>query len=112
MSKDFSIYLDDVLDSIEMIKDYTEGMSEEDFREDVEKQDAVSYRLMVIGEAVKNIPEDVRQDYNEVPWREIAGMRDILIHQYSGVEVGRIWNVVEREILDLEEQIEEIRSRF
>lgn len=112
MSKDFSIYLDDVLDSIEKIKDYTEEMSLEDFREDVETQDAVSYRLMVIGEAVKQIPEDVRQDYDEVQWREIAGMRDILIHQYSGVEIGRVWNVVEQEIVDLEEQIEEIKSSY
>ncbi len=82
MKKDVKIFLLHIIESIERIEDYIEGMSREDFMENIQVQDAVLRRLEIIGEAVKNIPQDFRKEYSQIPWKQIAGTRDILIHEY------------------------------
>jgi len=74
----------------------------------VEKQDAVLRRLEIIGEAVKHLPNDMRQRYPNVPWREIAGMRDIIIHEYFGVTLEMIWLVATKDMDDLKENVVKI----
>ena len=69
---------------------------------------AVIRRLEIMGEAAKNIPEDFRNKYCEVPWKQIAGMRDVLIHGYFGVNLERVWIVVERDLPDLKQKISKI----
>ncbi|MGK7391298.1 MAG: HepT-like ribonuclease domain-containing protein [Candidatus Cyclobacteriaceae bacterium M2_1C_046] len=76
------VYLNDILGSIERIEEYLDGINEEEFYQNSEKQDAVLRRLEIIGEAVKRVPDDIRDDYEKVPWRKIAGMRDIIVHEY------------------------------
>ena len=93
------------MESIEKIEEYTSNVDEEEFYENSFVQDAVLRRLEIIGKAVKNIPEDFRTKYPDIPWRQIAGMRDILIHAYFGVNLRRIWKVIKEDIPELKLKI-------
>jgi len=78
VTRDIDILLGEILEAIELLQRYTEGLSYEEFIDDVEKQDSVVRRLEIIGEAVKGIPNDLRAKYPAVPWRDIAGARDVI----------------------------------
>ena len=81
MKRDIGVYVSDILECIAKIEEYTKEITEDDFYENTQVQDAVLRRLEIMGEAVKNIPQGFRGKYPEIPWRKIAGMRDILIHE-------------------------------
>ena len=102
------VYLQDILESIGHIQRFLEGVSEDEFYKKVEKQDAVLRRLEIIGEAVKHLPEEIREDHPDIPWRQVAGMRDIIIHEYFGITLEMVWVVATEDILDLKAKVEEI----
>ena len=87
-----------------------QGISEQEFEQNTEKQDAVIRRIEIIGEAVKNLPMDLRDENSDIPWRQIAGMRDIVIHQYFGVTIGLVWCVATSDLPNLKDRIVEIRK--
>ena len=101
MSRDLRLYLTDILIAGEKILRYTEGMNFENFVADDRTFDAVIRNLQVIGEAVKNIPDDVRELNPEIEWRKIAGLRDILAHAYFQIEDEIIWDVVQNKVPSL-----------
>jgi uncharacterized protein with HEPN domain len=105
MNRDIRVYLQDILESIEIIEEYTQELSSEDFFNRRQTQDAVIRRLEIIGEAVKHIPSDIRVEFPAIPWKKIAGMRDFLIHEYFGVNLERVWLVVSRDLPPLKKQI-------
>lgn len=101
MSRDLRLYLNDILVADEKVLRYTSGMNFEQFVADERTFDAVIRNLQVIGEAVKNIPGDVRDRNPEIEWRKIAGLRDILAHTYFQIENEIIWDVVQNKVSPL-----------
>jgi len=110
VKRDMRLYVEDILESIAKIEEYTKGMTEDDFYENTQVQDAVLRRLEVMGEAVKHVPQKMRGKYPEIPWRKIAGMRDVLIHAYFGVNVKRVWEVVRKDVCDVKEEMLKVRE--
>jgi uncharacterized protein with HEPN domain len=94
-----------MLESILAIEEYTKDISEDKFCSDRLIQDAVVRRLEIIGEAAKNVDTDFRNRYPQIPWKKIAGMRDIVAHEYFGVRLDRIWDVVKEDLPELREII-------
>ncbi|MFI5385395.1 MAG: DUF86 domain-containing protein [Fimbriimonadales bacterium] len=107
MTKDPRVYLNHIAECIERIREYTPD-GEAGFMRDSKTQDAVIRNLEVIGEAAKRISEQYRSAHPSVPWRGFAGMRDVLIHQYEGVDLAQVWRVVETVLPDLLTHIREL----
>ena len=103
-----SIYVYHILQAVERIESYTAGLSYERFREDVLKQDGIVRQLEIIGEAAKNVPEDIVRKNKEIPWKKMAGMRDRLIHFYFGVKHDLVWRTIKQDIPQLKPLIQKI----
>ena len=101
-------YLNDLITACEDILTFTKGMCFEDFIADRKTNNAVVRCLEVIGEATKNLPETLKVQYPDIPWKQMAGMRDKLIHEYFGVDIEILWKVAKDEIPPLKSLIQNI----
>ena len=91
----------DIVEAIEKILAYTKGVGFEEFQLNEEKQDAVLRRILVIGEATKRLSADFKTRHSQIPWKEIAGMRDIVVHDYNRIDLETIWDVVQNDLPEL-----------
>lgn len=110
MRRDYLLRILDIYECIVTIEKYIESKTEDDFFNSRLLQDAVIRRLEIIGEATKHVPEEIRTQFSEVPWKLMAGLRDIAIHDYVELIEKRIWNTLIYDLPKTKAQIEEIIS--
>lgn len=102
MPRDYRLQVDDILEAIRRIKEYTENMSEKEFSSDHKSQDAVIRNLEIIGEAARSLPDETKHSTSEIEWHKIIALRNILIHEYFGVNVKILWDVITNKLDKLE----------
>ena len=108
MKRDYTLYLKDMLENIEKANYFIENLTYEDFKADERTNFAVIRCLEIVGEASKSIPKEIKSKYNDIPWKDIAGLRDKIVHGYSEINLFRVWLVVKEEFPILKEEIENI----
>jgi uncharacterized protein with HEPN domain len=108
ISRNITDFLQDILEAIEDIENFTNDVTFEDFAHNKEKIYAVQKAIELMGEAVKNVSDDIRSQYNHIPWRNIAGMRDKLSHQYWKVDLETVWKVVKDDLPQLKFMISQV----
>ena len=104
--KDPLVYLEDILNAISKIRRYIQDYSEEDFSSDEKTQDAVIREISIIGEVANSLDQSIKDQMSVVPWRDIIGMRNILIHDYKGVLVPEVWKVIQSDLTPLFDNIQ------
>jgi uncharacterized protein with HEPN domain len=107
-SRDYRDYLQDILDAVNDIESFVDGMTYEEFIKDRKTLNAVVRSIEIIGEASKNLPETLKANCKELPWKQMAGMRDKLIHAYFGVDVETLWKAVKENIPPLKGGIQKM----
>jgi uncharacterized protein with HEPN domain len=110
MPKDDLAYIDHILKCIKKIRKFVKGVDKKEFARNELLQDAVIRNFEVIGEASKRISADFKKVYYEVPWKEISGMRDKLIHDYLGVDIDVIWKTIEQDLTVLNRALKKINK--
>ena len=108
MKRDYTLYINDMLECIERIEEFVGDMSYDEFVEDDKTSSAVVRKLEIMGEASKNIPIEIRQDYKEIPWSDVAKMRDKIIHFYFGVDYEIVWKVIKERLPGIKPFIEQV----
>jgi uncharacterized protein with HEPN domain len=106
--REWKLFLKDIEKSINKILNYTKGLNRQEFFGDDKTFDAVMRNLEIIGEAVKHFPDEIREQYKKIAWKKIAGLRDIVIHEYFGIDEDIIWDVVHNKIPELKPEIKTI----
>ena len=103
-----TIYLKDILEAIEAIERFTEGIDFETFCQDDMRSSAVIRKFEIIGEAAKHIPDPIKQKYPDIPWKSMAGFRDRLIHFYFGIKYDLVWETIQKELPRLKLRLKQV----
>ncbi len=111
MKRDIILFINDIMESIKNIEAFSNSLTKEKYEKDKLKQSAIERQLGIIGEAVKNLPNSFRDKYSHVPWKDIAGFRDILTHAYFGLIDERVWRIIKKDLPILKKNIREILEK-
>lgn len=112
MARDELVYMHHILDAINTVQEYLQGVSEDQFNSTRLLQDGVIRQIEIVGEAVRHISKDMRKTYPQVPWQDVAGMRDKLIHDYFGVDIEKVWLTTQEDLPVLKTQVIGILKDF
>ena len=108
VKRDFKLFVYDILTCIDSIEEYLNKVSKRELFGNQLLQDAVVRRLEIIGEAAKNIPLRIKNQNKQIPWKKIIGLRNIITHEYFGVNLERVWNITKDDLPELKKQIKKI----
>ena len=108
IKRDYKDFLLDIFYSIDLIEKFVAGFDFEKFKQDEKTKDAVIMRIGILGEAVNNLPKKFRKEHKEIPWQDIANMRNKLIHEYFGIDVEVVWETAKEDIPELKEKMLEL----
>jgi len=112
MSKrNWNLFIEDVLESIELMENYIANMNFEDFKRDRKTVDAVVRNFEIIGEASRNIPDEIKNKYQDVDWKGIIGLRNRIAHEYFGVSLAIVWHILKQELPPLKEKMKQILEK-
>lgn len=112
MKRDTGLFIEDIQNSIKNIEEFSKNLDKKKFIKDNLRQSAIIRQLEIIGEAVKNAPNSFREKYPKIAWKDIAGFRDILSHAYFGVNLERVWKMIEIDLPKLKEEIKKINIKY
>ena len=104
------LYVDDIWDSIGKIEKYSKGYKFEDFTKDTKTVDAIIRNFTILGESIKNLPKEIKQKYPDIPWREIMGMRNKIVHEYFAVDEEILWKSVTEDLPPFKKQIRKLKK--
>ena len=96
MAHEFLDYIEDIIDAMEKAEDFLQGVSYDEFEADYRINFVIVRTLEIVGEATKRLPKSLRQQYSYIPWREMAGMRDRMIHGYNAIDLHIVWDTVKK----------------
>jgi len=108
MKRDYRLFIKDILDAIEKIEEFVADMSYEEFVKDDKTKSAVIRKFEIIGEATKNVPDEIKEKHPTLPWKEMAGMRDRLIHGYFGIDTKLVWDTIHMRLPELKPKVKKI----
>jgi len=112
MTRYYLDFIEDIIDSINKIEIFTKGMSYEDFVKDDKTLYAVRTALQIIGEAASKVPSEIRTEYDYISWKEMKALRNKIVHEYFGLNVRLIWEIINRSVPVLKEQISSLKQQF
>jgi len=110
--KNDSVFIEHILDSINAIENFSMNLNREELTSNRLKQSAIIREIEIIGEAVKNISENIKNKHKEIEWKDIVGTRDKMIHHYFGVDLNIVWDIIKKDLPKLKKQIEKIKKHY
>ncbi len=110
--RDYRLYLEDILKAIRSIDKYTKDLTFQKFKRNNLVVDAVVRNLEIIGEAAKNIPANIRKKSSDIEWKKISGLRDILAHEYFGVDMEILWDIITNKLPNLKEKVSKLSKEI
>lgn len=112
MKRDYALFIKDIADCINKIEEFVGNISFSEFVKDDKTSSAVVRKLEIIGEAAKNVPEHIRQKHKNIPWKDMARMRDKIIHFYFGIDYEIVWKVIKERLPKIKQQIKNVLKLF
>ena len=108
MKRNYKLFIKDIISAMKSIEKFVEGLSLDEVKEDDKTSSAVIRKFEIIGEATRHVPDNLKENYPDIPWKRMAGMRDRLIHAYFGVDYRLVWQAIKIDIPNLKPRLEEI----